>query len=167
MRAGGLCVCVCSRLCVWEMAELPQVDKIKLGPSCTLELGGKVSACLAAVCCQTFPAAQCVATLPAPELQSAACSPHPTARGCTGGCLVMHWAGRRTGSGRLSGSLLFIEPRCTRVGRDVVLTDGSGSTKSFPRAEGQCWLHLCVPNGPRIHLFYFSCRLMILLSDSR
>ena len=72
-------MCVCSRLCVWEMAELPQVDKIKLGPSCTLELGGKVSACLAAVCCQTFPAAQCVATLPAPELQSAACSPHPTA----------------------------------------------------------------------------------------
>lgn len=65
-------MCVYSRLCVWEMAELPQVENIKLSPSHTLELGGKVSAGLAAVCCQTFPTAQCVATLPAQE-------PHPPA----------------------------------------------------------------------------------------
>lgn len=99
-------------------------------------------------------------------LHSVAFSPHPIARGCIGGCLLMHWAGGRIGSGKLSGLLTFIGPRCTSIGLDVVLTAGPGSTKSFPRAVGQYWLHLCMPNGPRIHLFYFSFRLMILLSDS-
>lgn len=168
MRAGGLLVCVYSRLCVWEMAELPQVEKIKLGPSCTLELGGKVSALLRCVAkpfllLNAWPHCQLKSPIP---LHSAALSPHPTAWGCAGGCLLMHRAGGRIGSGRLSSSLMFIGLCCTSVGLDVVLTAGSGSTKSFPRAVGQCWLHLCMPNGLRIHLFYFSFRLIILLSDS-
>jgi len=101
--------------------------------------------------------------------RAAVCSLQPSPH-----CQGLHWGLPRNALGREKNReweafRLIAVHRATvhRVGRDVVLTDGSGSTKSFPRAEGQCWLHLCVPNGPRIHLFYFSCRLMILLSDSR